>query len=63
MARTNLNTGQKVNAIFGTDAAGPLFNVNDPANRLDVDDAWYTENIHTNGGGLGFDQPITHAGI
>jgi pancreatic triacylglycerol lipase len=50
----------KVAAIFGTDPAGPLFNVNNP-DRLDFDDAEYTEAIHTNAGTLGFDLPITHA--
>ncbi|KAG5673485.1 hypothetical protein PVAND_003529 [Polypedilum vanderplanki] len=56
----NVQSG-KVNAIFGTDPAGPLFNINNPSNRLDVDDAIYTEAIHTNAGTLGFDEPITHA--
>lgn len=54
-------TGGRINAIFGTDAAGPLFNINNPTERLDVEDAVYTENIHTNTGSLGFDAPITHA--
>lgn len=48
-------------AIFATDPAGPLFSLNDPANRLAVNDAVYTEALHTNAGTLGFDQPITHA--
>lgn len=39
---------------------GPLFNVNNP-DRLDSEDAFYTEAIHTNAGTLGFDQPITDA--
>lgn len=54
--------GGQLHAVFGTDAAGPLFNINEPATRLDIDDALYTENIHTDAGNLGFDQPITHAG-
>jgi hypothetical protein len=57
-------TGGRINAIFGTDAAGPLFNINNPTERFDIEDAVYTENIHTNIEGLnalGFDQPITHA--
>jgi Lipase len=29
--------------------------------RLDVNDAVYTEALHTNAGTLGFDQPITMA--
>lgn len=48
-------------AIFATDPAGPLFSLNDSANRLHSTDAIYTETIHTNAGVLGFGQPITHA--
>jgi len=55
----NTRRGQ-INVIFGTDPAGPLFNVNNP-DRLDTSDAFYTEAIHTNVGVLGFDLPITHA--
>jgi hypothetical protein len=40
---------------------GPLFNINSPAERLNTNDAAYTEALHTNAGTLGFDQPITHA--
>lgn len=40
---------------------GPLFNLNS-LDRLDVEDAIYTEGIHTNAGVTGFSQPITHAG-
>ncbi|CAG9811887.1 unnamed protein product [Chironomus riparius] len=58
-AGKNTFRGQ-LNAIFGTDPAGPLFNVNNP-DRLDTSDAFYTEAIHTNAGTLGFDAPITHA--
>jgi pancreatic triacylglycerol lipase len=50
----------RIRAIFGTDPAGPLFNVNNP-DRLDIGDADYTESILTNVGGLGFDEPVTHA--
>lgn len=50
----------RIAVIFGTDPAGPLFNVDNP-DRLDSSDAVYTEAIHTNAGTLGFDSPITHA--
>ncbi|KAG5668675.1 hypothetical protein PVAND_016606 [Polypedilum vanderplanki] len=51
----------RINAIFGTDPAGPLFNINNPSDRLDIGDAVYTEALHTNAGVLGFDEPITHS--
>ncbi|KAG5668673.1 hypothetical protein PVAND_016604 [Polypedilum vanderplanki] len=51
----------RINAIFGNDPAGPLFNINNPSDRLDIGDAEYTEVIHTNAGVLGFDEPITHS--
>lgn len=51
----------RIQAIFATDPAGPLFNINSPADRLAAGDAVYTEAIHTNAGVLGFDQPITTA--
>lgn len=54
-------TQGRINAIFGLDTAGVLFSVNSPNERLDVDDATYTEGLHTNAGNLGFDVPITHA--
>lgn len=54
-------TQGRINAIFGLDTAGVLFSINSPADRLDVDDAVYTEGLHTNAGNLGFDVPITHA--
>ncbi|CAG9811885.1 unnamed protein product [Chironomus riparius] len=50
----------RIAVIFGNDPAGPLFNVNNP-DRLDSEDAVYTEAMHTNVGVLGFDLPITHA--
>lgn len=40
----------RINTIQGLEPAGPLFSVNDPANRLAVGDAEYVECIHTNGG-------------
>ncbi|CAG9812020.1 unnamed protein product [Chironomus riparius] len=56
-----LITGPQVAAIYATDPAGPLFNINTPTDRLHSTDAVYTEALHTNAGVLGFDQPITHA--
>lgn len=52
-------TRGRIQALFATDPAGPLFTVGDAANRLAAGDAVYTEAIHTNAGTLGFDQPIT----
>ncbi|KAL7014991.1 hypothetical protein ACKWTF_016233 [Chironomus riparius] len=52
--------GGRINVIFGTDPAGPLFNTNNP-DRLDSSDAEYTEAIHTNAGLSGISEPITHA--
>lgn len=40
------------------DAALPLFSINNPEGRADAADALYVESLHTNGGLLGFDQPI-----
>ncbi len=58
------NTGKAVTgtlqAIYGTDPAGPLFNANS-ADRLAINDAAYTEALHTNAGNLGFNEPITMA--
>lgn len=58
-AGKNTRSG-RINAIFGNDPAGPLFNVDNP-DRLDIGDADYTESILTNAGTLGFDLPITHS--
>lgn len=44
--------------ITGLDAAKPLFHINRPHQRLDASDAKYVEIIHTNGGRLGFFDPI-----
>lgn len=49
--------GGKVRKIVGLDPAGPLFDINDPNNRLNVASAKYTECIHT-GFYLGIGQPI-----
>ncbi|CRK86438.1 CLUMA_CG000024, isoform A [Clunio marinus] len=55
----NTQTG-RLNSIFGLDPAGPLFSVNDPANRLDAGDADYVESIHTDTVALGIGDPIGH---
>lgn len=57
---TGKRTSGRIQAIFGTDPAGPLFSVGS-SDRLAAGDAVYTEALHTNAGVLGFDQPITTA--
>jgi pancreatic triacylglycerol lipase len=47
------NTQGRINTIFGTDPAGPLFSMNSPEERLAATDAQYVETILTNGGTLG----------
>lgn len=51
-------TRGRVQAIFGMDPAGPLFDMNNPGARFAAGDAVYTEMLATNAGLLGFDQPI-----
>lgn len=51
----------RISVIYGLDAAGPLFSLDNPLERLDRDDAQYVEVIHTNAGTLGFLDPIGHA--
>lgn len=48
MTGKNVHRG-KIGTIFGLDPAGPLFSVNNPAERLASGDASYVEGIHTNG--------------
>lgn len=50
----------KIDVIFGLDTALPLFYYTDKTTRLSSDDANYVESIHTNGGKLGFLDPIGH---
>lgn len=54
-------TRGRVQAIFGLDPAGPLFDMGNAAARLAAGDAVYTEMIATNAGVLGFSQPIAQA--
>lgn len=51
----------RINTIVGLDPAGPLFNPNDPNDRLDSSDAEYVEIIHTDSTGIGIGVPIGHA--
>lgn len=41
--------------------AGPGFSLKDNKTRLAINDAIYTEAIHTNTGCYGFKEPICHA--
>jgi pancreatic triacylglycerol lipase len=62
-------TGGKVHKIVGLDPSGPLFDLNNVAERLDAGDAEYVECIHTNGAfftgilipGYGIGEAIGHA--
>lgn len=53
-------TGKKLGRITGLDPAGPCFTMSNPDGRLDKNDATYVDIIHTNGGMLGFRDPIGH---
>ncbi|XP_044726528.1 hepatic triacylglycerol lipase-like [Chrysoperla carnea] len=53
-------TGKKIGRITGMDPAGPLFRNVSAANRLDKDDAMFTDVIHTNGRLFGLYNPIGH---
>jgi hypothetical protein len=62
-------TGGKIQKIVGLDPSGPLFDLNNVAERLDAGDAEYVECIHTNGAfftgivlpGHGIGEAIGHA--
>lgn len=54
-------TRGRVQAIFGLDPAGPLFDMGNPGARFDSNDAIYTEKIATNAGTLGFWDPLANA--
>lgn len=49
--------------VLALDPAGPLFNLNDPSGRVADTDARYVEVIVTNGGLLGFMEPIGQVNI
>jgi pancreatic triacylglycerol lipase len=51
----------RIQTIVGLDPADPLFSINTPNERLDVNDALYVEGIVTNGGGSGMFAPISQA--
>ncbi|XP_023034209.1 endothelial lipase isoform X3 [Drosophila willistoni] len=55
-----VTTGQ-VRKVVGLDPASPLISYSKPAKRLSSDDAFYVETIQTNGGTLGFTNPIGKA--
>lgn len=59
-AGKNVRRG-KINKIVGLDPALPLFSYNDCTTRLCPSDAGYVESIQTNGGLLGFLDPIGKA--
>jgi pancreatic triacylglycerol lipase len=54
-------TRGRINTIIGLNPAGPLFDVNNPAQRLDASDAEYVEIIHTEITTTGIGAPIAHA--
>ncbi|KAJ3589493.1 hypothetical protein NHX12_010338 [Muraenolepis orangiensis] len=49
-----------IGRITGLDAAGPLFRGKPPEDRLDPTDAQFVDVIHTDGDGLGLQQPLGH---
>lgn len=51
----------RIHAIAALDPAGPLFSLDNPAERLHSTDADYVESQVTDGGRLGFEHPIYHA--
>jgi pancreatic triacylglycerol lipase len=57
---TGKTTNGRINTIFGSDPAGPLFSV-DSSDRLEDTDAQYVECIITNGGTLGHMSPLCQA--
>lgn len=54
-------TRGKVEVVLALDPAGPLFSINSPDARVAPTDGVYVEVIHTNGGNLGFLEPIGQA--
>lgn len=58
---TGKHVRNRINTIHGLDPAGPMFYNRWPDDRLDKDDAYYVEVMHTNGGTLGFMDPIGYS--
>lgn len=54
-------TRGRVHAIVGLDPGGPLFSLDNPADRIDHTDAEYVEIQITDAGRLGFEHPVGHA--
>lgn len=50
-----------IQVVISLDPAGPLFSLNNPSDRIAPTDGVYVEVIHTNGGTLGFREPIGQA--
>jgi hypothetical protein len=51
----------KINTIFGLDPANYLFDKPTNEERLEANDATYTQGIRTNAGFYGYKSPMTHA--
>ncbi|XP_055844215.1 phospholipase A1 VesT1.02-like [Episyrphus balteatus] len=60
VAGKNVGNGE-VHTIIALDPAGPMYGDTKPSDRLTEDDARYVEVIHTNGGMLGYLEPIGNA--
>lgn len=54
-------TRGRIQVILALDPAGPLFSLANPDERVAPTDGVYVEVIHTNGGLLGFREPIGQA--
>jgi hypothetical protein len=52
--------GGMIHQIFALDPALPLFDAMNPANRTGPEDASFVSVIHTNGGRLGYFDPLGH---
>jgi len=50
----------QLSRISGLDPALPLFDIDQPENRLSTSDAELVDVIHTCGGILGFEKPLGH---
>lgn len=57
-AVTQRSGGGLIQVIMALDPAGPLFSLDSPNERVAPTDGVYVEVIHTNGGLLGFREPI-----